>query len=160
MKGEFHALEESLLSGAVLLKMNFRELFFKVASRRFGQLLLVIIGLSGIFGGGGGLRPYHGCGTYGDCAVSFSYVSPGNFLYDHLLCGILVDAPGTEAADAGGGHSSYGACRGSRPFCRGDGRQKWTESGKNMFDFMKKWGYNEGKRYFVRPMAGRESAQV
>ncbi len=41
MKGEFHALEESLLSGAVLL--NFRELFFKVASRRFGQLLLVIL---------------------------------------------------------------------------------------------------------------------
>jgi len=38
--------------------------------------------------------------------------------------------------------------------------EKWTESGKNMFDFMKKWGYNEGKRYFVRPMAGRESAQV
>lgn len=34
------------------------------------------------------------------------------------------------------------------------------KSGKNMFDFMKKWGYNEEKQHFVRRMAGRESALV
>ncbi len=43
MKGELHALEGSMLSNAVLLKMNFGELFFKVASRRFSQLFFVIL---------------------------------------------------------------------------------------------------------------------
>ena len=43
MKEELHALEGSMLSGAILLKMDFGELFFKVAARRFGQLLFVLL---------------------------------------------------------------------------------------------------------------------